>query len=61
MKLVSAKEFTTKFDIGTVEGKKLKSYGLKMSYLLPLHETSTVHDVTLVVLHPSINTSINKY
>jgi hypothetical protein len=57
LKIPEGKGFTTRFDIGTLKEKVWKIYGFKLSYDLPAHQELKIHDVTLIVLYPLMNSS----
>jgi hypothetical protein len=57
LKVPEDKGFTARFDIGTLKEEEWKTYGLKLSYDLPEHQELKIHDVTLIILYPLMNSS----
>lgn len=49
--------FTARFDIGALSEAQWKNYGFKINYALPTHQELKIHDITLIVLYPLMNSS----
>lgn len=57
LKIPEEKGFTARFDVGALNGPQWKNYGFKLNYELPKHPALRVHDVSLIILYPVMNSS----
>lgn len=54
---IPEKGFTARFDVGALAGTRWKKYGFKVKYALPAHPELKIHDVTLIILYPAMNST----
>lgn len=53
----SSKGFTARFDFGALQRTNWMTYGFKLNYALPTEPDLKIHDVTLIILYPMLNSS----
>lgn len=51
------KGFTARLDFGILNKIKWSHYGFKLNYLTPHHPEYKIHDITLIILYPLLDTS----
>lgn len=57
LKIPATKGFTARFDIGALQRTKWMNYGFKLNYALPADPELKIHDLTLIILYPLLNSS----
>jgi hypothetical protein len=57
LKIPQVSGITARFDVGTLNKNKWQNYGFKLNYVLPKHDVLKIHDVTLIVMYPLMNSS----
>lgn len=57
LKIQNDNEVTARFDVAIKNKFKRRNYGFKLNYAMPKSSQSKIHDVSLIILYPLLNTS----